>query len=92
MCYSERASWIALGVSVAGLAAFVVARHPHQPMISSLHDVGETAALTVSLACIVVIQLFEAIMWRNQRRGDLGDGTAERYTMVIASLQPLAVA
>lgn len=83
MCYSEKASWGALGIGVSGIVAFVLARRR-----SGAANI-ETAAVAFSLTCIVAIQLFEALMWRNQRLGDLGDGSVERITMVVSSLQPL---
>ena len=52
---------------------------------------GETAVLAVLFVAITVVQLYEALLWRNLRTGAGigGDGAVERLTLATTTLHPV---
>lgn len=99
MCYSERASWGAFAFGASGMAAFVSERL-HQRLHQRRHVSNpsalvpyseETVILALGFGALVVMQLYEALMWRHQRLGIRSDRTIERVAMITNVLQPIVV-
>lgn len=89
MCYSEPASWAAAGVGVSGMA-FLYARQRADAAQDPARW-GEMVGFQTGWLALVLMQFYEAIMWRQVRKGAPSHRSVERAAMVTNVSQPLAL-
>jgi len=92
MCYSEKASWLAFFIGLSGICAFSIARHRSKNIDTqtiSQHSSLETGFISIGFMSVVLMQFYEAIMWRNQGLKHHQTGTTERIAMITNVSQPI---
>lgn len=93
MCYSESASWVALLVGVSGTVAFALERRRQEKASKDDRSMrGETVAIVLAMVSLVLMQFYEAFMWRNLRLHQGAGGTVERCAMITNMMQPAILA
>lgn len=88
MCYSESASWGAAAVGVAGMAAY--SAKTSDDACRSHISRAQTVGLQTGFLSLILMQVYEALMWRQLRTQTPRHRTLERAAMVTNVAQPLA--